>query len=138
MIWYFKEVIPLFILASVLIWIGNLTGALDFLVRLMSYPVRWVGLPEGASHAFLYGFFRRDFGAAGLFDLAREGLLKGNSLLVAGVVMTLFVPCVAQFAVTWKERGKAMAIGMALFIFPFAFLVGFLVNTILNILGVAL
>lgn len=138
MVWYFKEVIPLFILASVLIWLGNLTGALEFLVRVMGYPVRWVGLPAGASHAFLYGFFRRNFGAAGLFDLAKSGVLKSNSLLVAAIVMTLFVPCVAQFAVTWKERGKAMAIGMGLFIFPFAFFVGFLVNLILNLLGVSL
>jgi ferrous iron transport protein B len=138
MLWYFKEVIPLFILASVLIWLGNLTGALEFLVRLMSYPVRWVGLPEGTSHAFLYGFFRRDFGAAGLFDLARDGVLKGNALLVASVVLTLFVPCVAQFAVTWKERGKAIAIGMALFIFPFAFFTGFVVNFILNVFAISL
>ena len=138
MVWYFKEVIPLFILASVVIWFGKLTGIFDFLVRLMSYPVTWAGMPEGASHAFLYGFFRRDFGAAGLFELAKDGLLAGNSLLIAAVVLTFFVPCVAQFAITWKERGKGMAIGMALFIFPFAFFMGFLVNCILNILGVKL
>ncbi|MDP6685514.1 MAG: nucleoside recognition domain-containing protein, partial [Candidatus Omnitrophota bacterium] len=104
MVWYFKEVIPLFILASVVIWFGKLTGIFDFLVRLMSYPVTWAGMPEGASHAFLYGFFRRDFGAAGLFELAKDGLLAGNSLLIAAVVLTFFVPCVAQFAITWKER----------------------------------
>ncbi len=136
MIWYLKEVIPIFLLASVIIWFGRLTGIFDFLVRVMNYPVRWAGMPEGASPAFLYGFFRRDFGAAGLFDLAKEGILSGNALLVAAVVLTLFVPCVAQFAVTWKERGKGMAIGMAVFIFPFAFFVGFLLNFILNILGV--
>lgn len=138
MVWYFKEVIPLFIFASVIIWVGKLTGIFDFLVRLMSYPVAWAGMPEGASHAFLYGFFRRDFGAAGLFELAKDGVLGGNSLLISAVVLTLFVPCVAQFAVTWKERGKGMAIGMALFIFPFAFFVGFLLNLILNVLGVQL
>lgn len=138
MIWYFKEVIPIFLMASVVIWLGKLTGIFDFLVRVMSYPVMWAGMPEGASPAFLYGFFRRDFGAAGLFDLAKGGVLSGNSLLVSAVVLTLFVPCVAQFAVAWKERGKAMAIGMAAFIFPFAFFTGFLLNVILNALGVRL
>ncbi|MEE8359674.1 MAG: ferrous iron transport protein B [Candidatus Omnitrophota bacterium] len=138
MIWYFKEVIPIFIMASVAIWFGKLTGIFDFLVRVISYPVTWAGMPEGASPAFLYGFFRRDFGAAGLFDLTKKGILDGNGLLVSAVVLTLFVPCVAQFAVMWKERGKGMAIGMALFIFPFAFFVGFLVNIILNALGVQL
>ncbi|MFC1576819.1 ferrous iron transport protein B [Candidatus Omnitrophota bacterium] len=138
MIWYFKEVIPIFIAASVIIWIGKLTGIFDILVRLISYPVMWAGIPKGASPAFLYGFFRRDFGAAGLFDLTKSGVLSGNGLLISAVVLTLFVPCVAQFAVTWKERGKGTAIGMALFIFPFAFFVGFLLNVILNMLGVQL
>ena len=138
LVWYFKEVIPLFILASVAIWLGKLTGFLDVLVRLMSYPVRWAGMPESASHAFLYGFFRRDFGAAGLFNLAKDGTLSGNSLLVAAVVLTLFVPCVAQFAVMWKERGKGVALGMAAFIFPFAFFVGFLLHVILNVFRVQL
>lgn len=138
MIWYFKEVLPLFILASVIIWFGKLTGIFDLLVRLMSYPVRWAGMPEGASPAFLYGFFRRDFGAAGLFDLAKDGVLGGNSLVISVVVLTLFIPCIAQFAVTWKERGKGMAIGMAAFIFPFSFFVGFLLNFILNVFGVVL
>jgi ferrous iron transport protein B len=138
MIWYFKEVIPLFILASVMIWLGRLTGIFDILVRLMSYPVKWAGMPEGASPAFLYGFFRRDFGAAGLYDLAKDGILSGNGLLISAVVLTIFVPCVAQFSVTWKERGKGIALGMAAFIFPFAFFVGFLVNLILNLFGIKL
>ena len=138
MIWYFKEVIPLFIIASAAIWIGKLTGLFDLLVRLISYPVVWAGMPENASPAFLYGFFRRDFGAAGLFDLAKKEELTGNGLLVSAVVLTLFVPCIAQFAVTWKERGKGLTIGMALFIFPFAFIVGFFLNLILNTLGIQL
>lgn len=138
MIWYFKEVIPLFILASLAIWVGKLTGLFDLLVRLMSYPVMWAGIPKEASPAFLYGFFRRDFGAAGLFDLAKRGELDGNGLLISAVVLTLFVPCVAQFAVTWKERGKWMAIGMAAFIFPFAFFAGFLLKVVLNALGIQL
>lgn len=138
MVWYFKEIVPIFISASVLIWIGKLTGVFDFLTRAMSFPVKWAGMPEEVSPVLLYGFFRRDFGAAGLFDMARSGTIQGNGLLVAGVVLTLFVPCVAHFAVTWKERGKAIAIGMALFIFPFAFFVGFLLNAILRLFGLEL
>jgi ferrous iron transport protein B len=136
MIWYFKEVIPVFVVASVVLWAGDLTGIFKYLVRFISYPVKWAGMPERVSPAFLYGFFRRDFGAAGLFEMAKDGLLTGKGLLIASVVLTLFVPCIAQFAVTWKERGKGMAIGMAAFIFPFAFFVGFLLNLVLSALGV--
>ncbi|MCU0489437.1 MAG: hypothetical protein MUE67_10850 [Anaerolineales bacterium] len=49
--------------------------------------------------------------------------------------MTLFVPCIAQFAVTIKERGWKTALGMAAFIFPFALLVGGGLNTILRWIG---
>ena len=138
MIWYFKEVIPVFVGASVVIWAGKITGVFDALVRIMAHPVRWSGMPEAAAPAFLYGFFRRDFGAAGLFDLVKQGVLDGKGLLIAAVVLTLFVPCVAQFAVAWKERGKMMAIGMALFIFPFAFFVGFILKVLLGFSGVKL
>jgi ferrous iron transport protein B len=136
--WYFKEIFPIFILASVLIWIGQITGIFDLVINALAIPVQWIGLPKNASTAFLFGFFRRDYGAAGLFDLYRSGLLSGRSLVVAAVTLTLFVPCIAQFGVNIKERGLKTALAVTLFIFPFAFLIGFLLNFILIISGVPL
>ena len=136
--WYFKEVLPLFILASILIWAGRLTGLFDLLINGLSYPTRWIGLPKEAATAFLYGFFRRDFGAAGLYDLKNAGILHGTALVVSVVTMALFMPCIAQFAITIKERGWKIALGMAAFIFPFAFFVGYSLNLLLHGLGVAL
>ncbi len=136
--WYFKEILPLFILASILIWAGRITGVFDLFVSLLSYPVSWIGLPDKAAEAFLYGFFRRDFGAAGLYDLKETGILSGIPLVVSVVTMALFMPCIAQLSITIKERGLKMAVGMSAFIFPFAFFVGGLVNQALLILGVKL
>ncbi|HDH04322.1 MAG TPA: ferrous iron transport protein B [Nitrospirae bacterium] len=136
--WYFKEVLPLFILASILIWAGKLTGVFDLLTNALSYPVALIGLPKEAATSFLYGFFRRDFGAAGLYDLKTAGLLDGIPLVVSVVTIALFMPCIAQFSMTIKERGWKMALSMAAFIFPFAFLTGYLVNLVLNGLGVVL
>ncbi len=136
--WYFKEVLPLFILASILIWAGRLTGLFDLLTNALSYPAALIGLPKEAATAFLYGFFRRDFGAAGLYDLKTQGLLNGIPLVVSVVTIALFMPCIAQFSVTIKERGWKMALGMAAFIFPFAFFIGYMVNLVLNGLGVTL
>lgn len=136
--WYFKEILPLFILASILIWVGRITGLFDLVVNILSYPVSWIGLPKEASTAFLYGFFRRDFGAAGLYDLKDAGILTGIPLIVSIVTLALFMPCIAQFSMTIKERGLKMALGMAAFIFLFAFFAGFLVNKLLNALGVTI
>ena len=123
----------LFIIASVVIWVGTLTGLFDLAVRSLIPFVRWLGLPDQTAVAFLFGFFRRDYGAAGLYDL--KGTMTAAQILVAVVTMTLFVPCLAQFAVTIKERGWKTALGMAAFIFPFALLVGGMVSWILRWTG---
>jgi ferrous iron transport protein B len=136
--WYFLEVLPLFVLASVLIWIGRLTGLFALALKVIEYPTVWIGLPPDAADVFLFGFFRRDFGAAGLYGMHDSGLLTGVQLVVAAVTLTLFMPCIAQFMMTIKERGLKTALAISGFIFPFAFLTGFIVNTLLKALGVSL
>jgi len=133
--WYFREVLPLFILASLLIWLGKLSGLFDLIVGGLEPLVEWMGLPRETAVAFLFGFFRRDYGAAGLFDL--RNTLSGAQLLVAATAMTLFVPCIAQFAVTIKERGFKTALAISAFIFPFAFLVASLLFRVLSIFEVS-
>jgi ferrous iron transport protein B len=132
--WYFREVFPTFVIASVIIWFGKLTGLFDVAVNILLPLVRGLGLPDESAVAFLFGFFRRDYGAAGLYDM-REAM-SSLQILVATVTMTLFVPCVAQFAVTLKERGWKTALAIVAFIFPFAFLVGGLLHWLLVVLGV--
>lgn len=134
--WYFWEVLPLFIWASVFIWLGRLTGLFDVIIRAIEPLTLALGMPKETAPIFLYGFFRRDYGAAGLFDLQQENLLTGNQLVIAAIVLTLFLPCIAQFQMIIKERGFKTAIVMVLFIFPFAFLTGYLVNLGLTTFGV--
>lgn len=128
--WYFLEVFPIFVLASVLIWFGRLTGLFDWLIGLLTPVVKTLGLPQDTAVVFLFGFFRRDYGAAGLFDMAKSGALTVQQLTVAAVTLTVFIPCVAQFSVMLKERGWKTSLAMAGFIFPFAFLVGYLLNLV--------
>lgn len=136
--WYFTEVLPVFLLASVLIWLGQLSGLFALIIRGIRPVVGFAGLPPETATSFLFGFFRRDYGAAGLYDLAREGVLSGIPLVVAAVTLTLFIPCIAQFSVMIKERGLKTALAIAAFIFPFAFLMGSLLNWILRTVGVSL
>jgi ferrous iron transport protein B len=136
--WYLKEILPFFLIASVVIWLGQITGVFGMLVNALAVIVQAIGLPKETAVAFLFGFFRRDYGAAGLYDLHNAGVLSGVPLVVAAVTLTLFVPCIAQFMITAKERGWRTAIAMALFIFPYAFFMGWLVHLILTKLGVPL
>ena len=79
-------------------------------------------MPPRVSTAFIYGFFRRDFGAAGLYDI--KDSMTASQLVIAAVTLTLFMPCVAQVLVMARERGARTAFAIAAVIFPFAFLVG--------------
>jgi ferrous iron transport protein B len=136
--WYFLEIFPLFIVASIFIWIGQITGIFYFAVRILGHPVRWLGLPKEAAVAFLFGFFRRDYGAAGLYDLKKAGLLGGNQLVVACITLTLFLPCIAQLLMNIKERGMRTGIAISIFILFFSFSIGYLVNIILTAFNVHL
>ena len=137
--WYLLEVIPIFLLASVILWLGEITGVFDLFVEYIMAPVvGFIGLPRETAVAFFFGFFRRDFGAAGLYDLHRSGVLTGVPLVVSAVTLTLFLPCIAQFSVMLKERGWKTTIAISAFIFPFAFGVGFVLNAVLSALGVKL
>jgi ferrous iron transport protein B len=136
MYWYLKEVLPLFVFASVIIWIGNLTGLFGLTVRLVTPLVNMIGLPNEASEIFIFGFFRRDYGAAGLLDMQNEGILNPRQLLVSATTITLFIPCVAQFVMMIKERGYKVAFSMATFIVPFAFACGYILNKLIILFGV--
>lgn len=135
--WYFAEILPLFIFASVLIWIGKLTGLFDLLVKGLEPLMLWLGLPPAAAPVFLYGFFRRDYGAAGMFDLSQQGILVGQQLVVAAITLTLFIPCIAQFQFMLKERGLKITLAITTFVFCFAFVTGHFVDRILSFLEVS-
>ena len=129
--WYFMEILPLFILASVLLWLGKITHFFEKAVEGLSPVMGAMGLPKEVAVAFIFGFFRRDYGAAGLYDLQTKGGLDARQLTVAAVTLTLFIPCVAQFLIMKKERGWKVATAIGLFVSVFAFGSGWLLNQVL-------
>ena len=78
------------------------------------------------------GFLRRDYGAAGLFQLAHSGQLTGVQAVVALTVMTLFVPCVANFLMIVKERGLKVGLAILGVITPIAVFTGAGLNYVLH------
>ncbi|MDP3791701.1 MAG: ferrous iron transporter B [Candidatus Omnitrophota bacterium] len=139
--WYLKEAVPLFVLGTALLFILNAAGLLKVIESLVSpVVVGLLGLPQKATEAFIIGFLRRDYGAAGLYALSKSGALDGIQTLVSVVVITLFVPCVAQFFVIVKERGIKIACLIGGFVFIFAFLFGGALNFLvrhLSALGIS-
>ncbi len=131
--WYLREVIPIFVIGTAMLFLLDRIRVLDALSRLGEPLVTgWLGLPADMANAFLIGFMRRDFGAVYILDAAigPDAVLTAHQILVAMVTITLFMPCIANFLMIAKEHGMRIAWRMAAFIFPFAFFVGGVVNWI--------
>jgi ferrous iron transport protein B len=131
--WYLREVIPLFIIGTAVLFLLDKVHALAVIGQAMEPLVTgWLGLPHEMANAFLIGFMRRDFGAVYILDAATGSVpvLGPHQILVAMVTITLFMPCFANFLMIAKEHGMRVAWRMAAFIFPFAFFVGGAVHRI--------
>jgi ferrous iron transport protein B len=134
--WYLKEAVPLFILGTLFLFLLHETKGLALLERLIS-PVfdHFLGLPARTAEAFIVGFLRRDYGAAGLYAMARAGELTAHQIVVSLVTMTLFIPCIAQFFMMIKERGLRPALTITAIVFPSAFGLGGLIHFLLKTIG---
>jgi ferrous iron transport protein B len=104
--WYLGEALPLFLGGTALLFVLDRLGTLATLTQAARPVVTGaLGLPADAAQVFVMGFLRRDYGAAGLFQMAHDNLLSGVQAVVALTVMTLFVPCVANLLMIIRERG---------------------------------
>ena len=138
--WYLREALPLFILGTGILQVLDATGALAVVERAARpVVVGLLQLPQESAGAFLLGFLRRDYAAAGLFahyqPYAAAGTLTHAmeiEIVVAMVTITLFLPCIAQLIMMIKERGWKAGLAIVAFVFPFAFGVGGLVNVLMR------
>jgi ferrous iron transport protein B len=133
--WYVKEVIPLFVIGTLLLFVLDRTGMLGVIETAGAPVITGVlGLPPAATAMLLVGFLRRDYGAAGLFALALAGELTPQQMIVSLVVVTLFVPCIANVLMIVKEFGGRTAAAVTVTVFALAFTVGGIVNAALTAL----
>jgi ferrous iron transport protein B len=99
---FMKEASGWFFVGALAVGVAQSIGLLKYLVQLLTpLTTSWLKLPAEASKAFIMGVVRRDFGAAGLYELS----LSPMQVTVALIVITLFVPCIASLMVMMKERG---------------------------------
>ncbi len=131
--WYLKEAVPLFILGTLILFTADKLKILPFVQDAASpLIVGILGLPVEATESFIIGFLRRDFGAAGLFELYERGMLNTEQVVVSMVTITLFIPCIANLFMIIKERGMKTAAIITVFVFPFAILVGGILHRVLT------
>jgi ferrous iron transport protein B len=129
---FLVEATPLFAGGALFIGILQVTGLLQGIQNLLKpFTVGWLGLPKEAANAFIMGFVRRDFGAAGLSSQE----LTNIQVVVGLITITLFVPCIASTLIIFKERGRREAFIMWPVIFGLAFIIGGTINQLYHLFG---
>jgi ferrous iron transport protein B len=129
--WFIKEAVPFVLLG---VFIANLlysTGIMQFIGRIAS-PVfhHLLGLPDEAAGALIMGFLRKDLAVGMLVPLN----MTFQQLVVASVVLSMYFPCVATFAVLLKELGIRDMIKSTVIMVLSALITGTLVNLLLTLI----
>ncbi len=126
--YFLKEAGMWFFIGAFVIGVMQVTGLLDGWIKILSpLTVNWLQLPSEASRAFIMGIVRRDFGAAGFYNLD----LTPMQTVVGLVTITLFVPCIASLMVMLKERGLFEGLIIWISSWLIAFTVGGIVSQVL-------
>ena len=81
------------------------------------------------------GFIRRDYGAAGLFELTQSSLLDGVQIIILSVVLTLFLPCLAQLMILAKEQGIFFSLLIVVITLLVSWGTGFFLGQFLNFIS---
>jgi len=115
------------------VFIANLlysTGIMQFIGRIAS-PVfdHLLGLPDEAAGALIIGFLRKDLAVGMLVPLD----MTFQQLVVASVVLSMYFPCVATFAILLKELGIRDMIKSTVIMVLSALITGSLVNLLLTL-----
>jgi len=140
--WYLKEAVPLFLYGTLVLFILDKVrvhgrSLLEWLQAALEPVLSGIlHLPAEAAGIFVLGFLRRDYGAAGLYEMARGGMLSAQQTVISLIVITLFVPCLASFFMIAKEQGLRRALAITSFILPFAITVGGVVSWIVRTFGI--
>jgi len=126
---FLLEAVPFVILGVLVINILYTLGIIDLLGRLTEPIITGVlGLPRDAVGALIVGFMRKDVAVGMLAPLD----LTAGQLVTAGVVLTMYFPCVATFVVMARELGvRDMLLAMAIMVIA-SLAVGGLLNLLLQ------
>ncbi len=129
--WFLRDAVPWVLLGVIAVNILHSFGILAFIGDITSPVVtKILGLPKEAVGGLVVGFFRKDV-AVGMLEPLHITL---RQIIVACVVLAVYFPCVATFAVLVKELGVVDTLKSAAIMITSALVVGGLLNLVLSML----
>ena len=132
---FMKEAVPVFIYASIAIFIFQRVGGLEMVEKYLGPVIHQIlGLPEQSIQVFIKTMIRRESGATELEHLRET--YTNLQLVVNLLVMTFIAPCINAIIVLFKERGAKTGAVIMGTVIVYAFLIGSMVNHICMALGI--
>jgi len=127
-LWFLKEAVPFVLLGVLFVNILYALHIIEFIGKLAAPVVTGIlGLPREAIGALVVGFLRKDVAVGMLVPLE----LTMSQMVIASVVLTMYFPCIATFAMLIKELGVIDMIKSALIMVISTLIVGGILNLIL-------
>ncbi|MFH1638766.1 MAG: nucleoside recognition domain-containing protein, partial [Chloroflexota bacterium] len=125
---FLLEAIPIImggvLIINILYFLGVFNAIANFTAPVVT---GLLGLPREAVVAIMIGFLRKDVAVGMLAPLA----LSAKQLVVGSVVLAMFFPCIATFAVLLRELGISNMLKSAGIMISTALVVGVLLNLVL-------
>lgn len=104
--WFLREALPVFVYASLILFLMDLLGLLDKVRALLSPVVEGVlGLPVAMVDAVILCMVRREAAVGPIVALIKNGQMDFVQCIVAVIITTMFVPCFANIMTMFKEFG---------------------------------
>lgn len=134
---FFYIAFPLLVVGSIVVEVLLQYDLLDVIVDPLSpIIVGMLGLPAVCSIAFIVGILRKEM-ALGMLQIlaggiALESFMTPDQFVVFGVVMAVYMPCVATLITMWREIGWKETIGVSVLSIVVAILLGTATNLLLQ------
>ncbi len=139
---FFMIAFPFLLVGSIIVEILLSYDALDFIIDPMSFlTVGILGLPAVVIIAFIVGILRKELAVGMLVTLLPAMTISELSLymtpqqfVVFAVVMAIYMPCLAAWAVLMKELGVKNALAVGFASICTAVIIGGAVNLLLSVI----
>jgi ferrous iron transport protein B len=132
LVWFIKEAVPWVLFGVVIVNILYTLNIINIIGTVTQPVVQGIlGLPKDAVGALMVGFLRKDVAVGMLKPLS----LTFQQVVVASVVLTMYFPCVATFAVLLKEFGIVDMAKAALIMIVSSLTVGGTLHLVLSLLA---
>ncbi len=136
MVWFLKESLLIFIIAAVVLFFLDLSGVLGAMKYVLQpVVVGWLGLPIDMVDALILTMARHEVGAGIILNMSDAGMLDFTQSIIAVVITTMFIPCIANIVAMFKEIGAKAGIIMTLSINVSSFILAGALRYVLVLFG---